>query len=617
MAKILNLTEKEIRSIRHNYKIAPAFNMVDTCAGDFEAYTPHYYSTYWGKNLPRARKQKNNNSIVIIGSGLIRIGQGIEFDYCCVHSALALRESGYEAIIINNNPETVSTDFDISTRLYFEPLKLEDVLNVLLKEDPYGIIIQFGGQTSLNLAMPLLQAIKEYNLQTKVLGTSAINVNKAENRETFSEILKKNGILQPPFATGFNFQEVKEIAHKIGYPVLVRPSYVLGGRAMEIVYDEHELEKYVGMAARVSPDHPILVDKYIANATEVDVDALCDGDDVFIAGIMEHIEQAGVHSGDSYCVMPPKTLSARVIKEIKNIVKKIALELNTVGLINIQFAIKNGTIYVLEANPRASRTVPYVSKTIGIPLAKYATKIMLGGKIKDFCLPDEIKLNFVSVKATVFPFLKLPGVDPILGPEMKSTGEVMAVDKKFGAAYYKAILADNKFANAGTVYVTVRDDDKKAILPIVKELKNLGFKIVATQGTAQYLKNHQISAETVYRISEHKSPNALDLMRSGKINLIINTPTMSYSAKRDGYTMRRLAVELNIPFITAISSAWAEIEAIKFAKSGKLSIRPIRQFTHRAADYLRIRRFKDAKMPMIHSIVNTIKEIFIAFKNTG
>ncbi|MGQ9664750.1 MAG: carbamoyl-phosphate synthase large subunit [bacterium] len=584
LAKILNLTEKEIRSIRHNYKIAPAFNMVDTCAGEFEAYTPYYYSTYWGKNLPRARKQKNNNSIVIIGSGPIRIGQGIEFDYCCVHSALALRESGYEAIIINNNPETVSTDFDISTRLYFEPLKLEDVLNVLLKEDPYGIIIQFGGQTSLNLAMPLLRAIKEYNLQTKVLGTSAINVNKAENRETFSEILKKLGILQPPFATGFNFQEVKEIAHKIGYPVLVRPSYVLGGRAMEIVYDEHELEKYVGMAARVSPDHPILVDKYIANATEVDVDALCDGDDVFIAGIMEHIEQAGVHSGDSYCVMPPKTLSARVIKEIKNIVKKIALELNTVGLINIQFAIKNGTIYVLEANPRASRTVPYVSKTIGIPLAKYATKIMLGGKIKDFCLPDEIKLNFVSVKAPVFPFLKLPGVDPILGPEMKSTGEVMAVDKKFGAAYYKAILADNKFANAGTVYVTVRDDDKKAILPIVKELKNLGFKIVATRGTAQYLKNHQISAETVYRISEHKSPNALDLMRSGKINLIINTPTMSYSAKRDGYTMRRLAVELNIPFITAISSAWAEIEAIKFAKSGKLSIRPIRQFTHTAAD---------------------------------
>ncbi len=584
IAKILTVSEKEIRCLRNKHKIEPVFNIVDTCAGEFEAYTPYYYSTYWGKNQSGRKKQKQKKSIMIIGSGPIRIGQGIEFDYCCVHSAIALKEMGYEAIIINNNPETVSTDFDISTRLYFEPLKFEDVLNVLLREEPYGLIIQFGGQTSLNLAVPLLKAIKEYQLKTKILGTNPVSVNKAEDRETFSRILKKLNILQPPFATGFNFEEVKEIAQKIGYPVLVRPSYVLGGRAMEIVYDEHELERYVGMAARVSPDHPILVDKYIANATEVDVDALCDGKEVFIAGIMEHIEQAGVHSGDSYCVMPPKTLSDKTIKQIKEIVRKIAVELNTVGLINIQFAVQNNIVYVLETNPRASRTVPYVSKTIGIPLAKLATKIMLGYRLKDFNLPEEIKFDFVSIKAPVFPFLKLPGVDPILGPEMKSTGEAMAVDKKFGAAYYKAILADNKFADSGTVYITVRDDDKKEILPIARQLKELGFKIVATRGTAQFLKDNQIDAETVYRISEHKSPNALNLMKEGKINLIINTPTMSYSAKRDGYTMRRLAVELNIPFITAITSAYAEIEAIKFAKLGKLSIRPLKHFTHKIID---------------------------------
>ena len=578
IAKILNLTEKQVRYTRQNLGIEPVFNIVDTCAGEFDAYTPYYYSTYWGDNQKVRKIRRCKKNVMIIGSGPIRIGQGIEFDYCCVHSAIALREMGYEAIIINNNPETVSTDFDISTRLYFEPLKLEDVLNVLFREEPYGLIIQFGGQTSVNLAMPVFEIIKEYNLKTKVLGTSPLDVNRAENRRAFSGILQKLNIFQPPFATGFNFEEVKEIAQKIGYPVLVRPSYVLGGRAMEIVYDEHELEKYIGMAAKVSPDHPLLVDKYIANATEVDVDALCDGKDVFIAGIMEHIEQAGVHSGDSYCVMPPITLSDNIVREIKKITRKIAVSLHTVGLINIQFAIQNGTIYVLEANPRASRTVPYVSKTIGIPLAKLATKLMLGYKIKNLKLPEDIKLNFISVKAPVFPFLKLPGVDPILGPEMKSTGEVMAVDKTFGAAYYKAILADNKFANSGNVYITVRDDDKKEILNIAQNLRDLGFKILATRGTAQYLKENGIEAETVYRISEHKSPNALDLMRQGKINLIINTPTMSYSAKRDGYTMRRLAVELNIPFITAINSAYAEIEAIKFEKSGNLRIKPMNDF---------------------------------------
>ncbi|MCX7994526.1 MAG: carbamoyl-phosphate synthase large subunit [candidate division WOR-3 bacterium] len=577
LSKITDSDKNGITDLRLQHKIFPKYNIVDTCAGEFEAYTPYYYSTYWAEADRRKVIKKDRKNILIVGSGPIRIGQGIEFDYCCVHSTIALKEMGYEAIIINNNPETVSTDFDISTRLYFEPLRLEDVLNVIFREDPYGVILQFGGQTSVNLAMPLYNAIKKYNLKTKILGTSPIDMHRAEDREAFSSILRKLNIFQPPFATGYSFEDVRGIAKKIGYPVLVRPSYVLGGRGMEIIYDEQELEKYIKLAVKVSPEHPILVDKYIANATEVDVDALCDGEDVFIAGIMEHIEQAGVHSGDSYCVMPPRSLSPEIINEIKQIVRSIALALNTIGLINIQLAIQNGTIYVLEANPRASRTVPYVSKTIGIPLAKIATRIILGCKIKELNLPEEVNIDFVSVKGPVFPFLKLPGVDPILGPEMKSTGEVMAVDKTFGAAYYKAILADNKFASSGTVYITVRDEDKKEIVKIARELKDLGFKIVATRGTAQHLKENGIEVETVYRISEHKSPNALDLMKQKKIDLIINTPSMNYSAKRDGYTMRRLAVELNIPFITALNSAYAEIEAIKFARQGKLEIRPINE----------------------------------------
>jgi len=568
---------EEIYRLRKIWSVISGFNIVDTCAGEFEAYTPYYYSTYWTKPA-RKKKRSKVKRVLVLGSGPIRIGQGIEFDYCCVHAALALKEEGLEAIMINNNPETVSTDFDVSTRLYFEPLTLEDVLNVIYEENPYGIILQFGGQTSVNLAMPLAKIIKQEGLPLKILGTSPSSINFAEDRKLFSCMMRKLKILQPPFATGFNFKEIKKIAINIGYPVLVRPSYVLGGRAMEIVYEERELERYMEAAVKVSKEHPVLVDKYIVNATEVDVDALCDGKNVFIAGIMEHIEQAGVHSGDSYCVMPPFTLKPHVIQQIKNITKKTALALNTKGLINLQLAIRNGEIFVLEANPRASRTVPYISKTIGIPLAKMATKIMLGYNLKRLKLPESVKLDFISIKAPIFPFLKLPGVDPLLGPEMKSTGEAMATDKTFGAAYYKAILSDNKFAKEGTVYITVRDDDKKAILEIAKELITLNFKIVATRGTAQFLCENGVPVETVYRISEHKSPNALDLMRQKKIHLIINTPTMTYSAKRDGYAMRRLAVELNIPFITALNSARAEIEAIKFARKSTFNIRPLNDF---------------------------------------
>jgi len=566
----------EVRARRRKHRIRPGFNIVDTCAGEFEAYTPYYYSTYWA-GPTAARTRRGRKRILVIGSGPIRIGQGIEFDYCCVQSALAIREQGLEAIMMNNNPETVSTDFDISTRLYFEPLTLEDVVGVVEQENPYGVILQFGGQTSVNLALPLGRVIKREKLPVRILGTKPEDIDRAENRQHFSSLMKKLGILQPPFAAGFNFDEVEKIADQIGYPVLVRPSYVLGGRAMEIVYEEKELERYMEMAVKVSKEHPVLVDKYIANATEVDVDALCDGREVFIAGIMEHIEQAGVHSGDSYCVMPPITLPPKTVKKIREITIKIGVALGTKGLINLQLAVQNGRIYVLEANPRASRTVPYVSKTINLPLAKLATRIMLGNKIRDLGLPRTVRHDFISIKAPVFPFLKLPGVDPILGPEMKSTGEIMATDTSFGAAYYKAILSDNKFARGGTVYITVRDDDKEEILSIAREFMNLGFKIVATRGTAQYLREKSIAVETVYRIGEHKSPNALELMRKKKIQLIINTPTMTYSSKRDGYAMRRLAVELNIPFIQALNSARAEIEAIKFSRSGTLTIRSLQE----------------------------------------
>jgi carbamoyl-phosphate synthase large subunit len=488
--------------------------------------------------------------------------------------------------MMNNNPETVSTDFDVSTRLYFEPLVLEDVLNVIEKERPGGVILQFGGQTSINLALPLAELIQQGELDLEILGTQPADIHCAEDRERFSSLLRTLDIRQPPFGTGHNFEDVKSVAASIGFPVIVRPSYVLGGRAMEIVYEEQGLEYYMEAAVRVSKEHPVLVDKYIANATEVDVDAMCDGQQVFIGGIMEHIEQAGVHSGDSYCVMPPRTLKEETISSIRTITEKIARALNTRGLINIQFAVQNGEVYVLEANPRASRTIPYVSKTIGVPLAKLATLILIGHSIEDLkksgYIPVLAKPGFVSVKGPVFPFLKLPGVDPILGPEMKSTGEVMAIDRNFGAAYYKAILSDNKFSKQGTVYITVRDDDKPKVLSLVASFIELGFSIVATRGTADYLRDHNIKVDTVYRISEHKSPNALDLMRMRRIDLIINTPSMTHSAKRDGYMMRRLAVELEIPFITALTSAEAEVEAIRFAQQHSVATRPLHEYHRRS-----------------------------------
>ncbi|MGD0057340.1 MAG: carbamoyl-phosphate synthase large subunit [Methanomassiliicoccales archaeon] len=574
IAIFVNSNPGNIRALRKSMGIVPTFKMVDTCAAEFAAATPYFYSTYESEC---EAKRSDKRKVVIIGAGPIRIGQGIEFDYCCVHGVMALQEEGVDAVIINNNPETVSTDYDISDRLYFEPLTLEDALNVVEKEDADGVILQFGGQTAINLAIPLEEALK--GTKTKVLGTSPKMIDVAEDRKLFSVLMEELGIPQPRSGTGYSFEEVKCVASRIGYPVLVRPSYVLGGRAMEIVYNEKELETYVASAVKVSRQHPILVDKYLSHAIEIDVDVVSDGEDIFIGGIMEHIEEAGVHSGDATMVLPPQTLSKDIISKIIDMTTTVAKALNIIGLMNLQLAVKEGNVYMLEANPRASRTVPFVSKAIGLPLAKIATRVMLGKRLRDMGLVGVASIDHVAVKASVFPFLKLPGVDSILGPEMRSTGEVMGIDHDFNAACYKALIsAGYKLPLTGSVYVTVGDADKETICPIVKQLYLMGFKIYATKGTATCLRNHDIPVTTVYRISENIQPDALGLMRTGEINLIINTPTESSGARRDGYMMRRLAVELEIPFLTTVQAAIATVGAIKRAREGKIEVNDLSSY---------------------------------------
>ncbi|MEM2978978.1 MAG: carbamoyl-phosphate synthase large subunit [Methanomassiliicoccales archaeon] len=582
IAQMRNTSPEAIRSLRISMGILPTYKMVDTCAAEFEATTPYFYSTYESECEARP---SNKRKVVIVGGGPIRIGQGIEFDYCCVHGVMALQEEDVDAVIINNNPETVSTDYDISNRLYFEPLTLEDVLNVIEKEDADGVILQFGGQTAVNLAVPLQKALQ--GKKTRILGTAPEMMDVAEDRKLFSALMDRLGIKQPLSGTGYSFEEVKDIAKKIGFPVLVRPSYVLGGRAMEIVYNEKELEIYVLSAGKVSRKHPILVDKYLSHAIEIDVDAISDGEDVFIGGILEHIEEAGVHSGDATMVLPPQTLSKKVIDEIIEITEKVASALQIKGLMNLQLAVKDDEVYMLEANPRASRTVPFVSKAIGIPLAKIATKIMLGKKLRDIGLIGVAHFNHVAVKASVFPFLKLPGVDSILGPEMKSTGEVMGIGETLEEACHKAYTAAGyKLPLNGSVYITVSDSDKEAVLPIAKELSEMGFTIYATKGTSTFLRNHGISTTTVYRISEKTAPDALSLMRKGEINLIINTPTESSGARRDGYMMRRLAVELEIPFMTTIQGAKAIVGAIKWARKGKIEVNELKTYHSTNSNFL-------------------------------
>jgi carbamoyl-phosphate synthase large subunit len=576
---ISRIPEDEIRSIRSMNSLEPVYKMVDTCGGEFEAMTPYYYSTYENIGSDELKPIKKRK-VLIVGSGPIRIGQGIEFDCCCVHGIMALREEKLGALIMNNNPETVSTDFDISDRLFFEPLCLEDVINVIEKDEVEGIILQFGGQTSVNLAIPLQRWIDGNGSSTKIFGTSPDSMDIAEDRERFEKLMEDLNILQPRAATGFSFGEVKEIAAEIGYPVLVRPSYVLGGRGMEIIYNEEELEYYIKAAARISKKHPVLVDKYLSHAIEIDVDAVSDGTDIFIGGIQEHIEEAGVHSGDAACVLPSQTLSDRVLGDIRGITEKICQALSIKGLINLQLAVKDDKVYVLEANPRASRTVPYVSKATGIPLAKLATKVMVGHSLKELGFVGEADIGHVAVKAPVFPFQKLPGVDCILGPEMKSTGEVMGIDSTFGKAYFKAMLAaGNPLPLGGSVYMTVKDEDKPQIASVASRLNALGLTIYATKGTSTYLRDKGAEVTTVYRISEKSSPDALGLMRRGQVDLIINTPTESSGARRDGYMMRRLAVDLNIPFITTIQAANAAVEAIEIAKNEELDVKSIQEYS--------------------------------------
>lgn len=578
IARLTGSTEEDVRRRRKAAGIVPTYKMVDTCAAEFSAETPYFYSTYESDN---DASPSNRRKVVIVGGGPIRIGQGIEFDYACVHGVLALQEEGVEAIIVNNNPETVSTDYDISDRLYFEPLTFEDVLNVVENEDADGVILQFGGQTAINLAMPLMKALE--GKRAKVLGTSPEDVDMAEDRKLFSALMDRLGIPQPKSGTGHSFEEVREIANRIGYPVLVRPSYVIGGRAMEIVYSEEELRTYVETAVKVSKTHPILVDKYLSHAIEVDVDAVSDGQDVFIGGMLDHIEEAGVHSGDATMTLPPQTLSPEIIAKIVEITEKVARALRIKGLLNLQLAVKDGEVYMIEANPRASRTVPFVSKAIGVPLAKVATKVILGKSLKELGLTGVASFNHVAVKASVFPFLKLPGVDSILGPEMRSTGEVMGIDKDFASAMYKALIsAGMKLPSEGGVYITVNDADKPEILDVARQLSRMGFHIYATRGTSTYLREHGLQTTTVYTISQKMDPDALGLMRRGKINLIINTPTNSSGARRDGYMMRRLAVELEIPFLTTVQAARATVSAMRKAAAGRLEVMDLATH-HRAA----------------------------------
>jgi len=581
IAELTGFTREKVTDLRHQrtHDVKVTYKMVDTCAAEFKAQTPYYYSTYEQQNeiVPT-----DKTKVLIVGAGPIRIGQGIEFDYCTVHAVLSLREEGIEAHIINNNPETVSTDYDTSDKLFFEPLTLEDVMNVIEQEEPQGVLVQFGGQTSVNLAIPLEKEIKRRGLSTRILGTSPDSIDIAEDRDRFSRLLKQLAIPQPESGSATSREDAIRIAREIGFPLLVRPSYVLGGRAMEIVYDESQLDRYIEEAVKVSRQHPVLIDKFLQHAVEIDIDAVSDGDQVLVPAIMEHIEEAGIHSGDSAVVIPAQSIDDITQEIIKDYVTKIAKALNVVGLINLQMAIKDGTVYVLEANPRSSRTIPYVSKATGLPLAKIAAKVIVGHSLRDLC-PTEPKMKHVAVKEVVLPFEKLPGVDPILGPEMKSTGEVMGIDYDFGRAFYKAALAsDNELPLSGTVFISVRDEDKPELCSIAKSLYNAGFKLLATEGTANYLKTHDVEVERVPKLTN--SPELLEMMRGNGIQLIINTPTWKQS-RLDGEVLRRAAVDHGVPYITSVQGARASADAIHTMlkhydkpRAQNLTIRPINNY---------------------------------------
>jgi carbamoyl-phosphate synthase large subunit len=566
LVKITGLSTEKVEEMTG----LPTYKMVDTCAAEFPANTPYFYSTF---EQSCEIVPTDTRKILILGSGPIRIGQGIEFDYCTVHAVKALRDEGVEVHIVNNNPETVSTDFDTSDRLFFEPMQLEDVVNILQKDNYYGVMVQFGGQNAVNLAVPIDDEIKRLGLTTRILGTSPDAMDIAEDRDRFSVLLQKLSIPSPANSSAYSEGDARAMAEKIGYPVLVRPSYVLGGRAMEIVHDERELETYMKEAVRVSKNHPVLIDSYLQNAIELDVDAVCDGRDVLIGGIMEHIEQAGIHSGDSACVIPTQSLSPAVLETIRDYTRKIALGLGVIGLVNLQLAVKDNVVYVLEANPRASRTVPFVSKATGIPVAKIAAKVMVGRKLSDLGYKERV-LEHVAVKEVLLPFNKLSGVDTMLGPEMKSTGEVMGIDYDFGLAFYKAcISADNELPLKGNIFISVNIEQKDEVIPIARQLRDLGLILYGTEGTVDYLYEAGIEANLVRKLQEG-SPNVLDMMRHGEIRLIINTPQDKQS-RQDHYQIMRAAVDFQIPYITTLQGARAAALAIDAIKRERVTLEPL------------------------------------------
>jgi carbamoyl-phosphate synthase large subunit len=567
IAELKGLDEASVSKRRNAFDVRPVFKSVDTCGAEFEAFTPYLYSTYEGEDESNPDSRRK---IMILGGGPNRIGQGIEFDYCCVHASLALKQDGFETIMVNCNPETVSTDYDISDRLYFEPLTLEDVLAIVDREKPAGVIVQFGGQTPLKLAMPLHRA------GVPILGTSPDAIDRAEDRQRFNQMVEKLGLRQPHGVLARSGEEAIAGAARIGYPVLIRPSYVLGGRAMEVVANEDGLRRYLEQALQASEQRPLLVDRYLDGAIEVDVDAIADGETVVIGGIMEHVEHAGIHSGDSACVLPPRSLSRGIIAELNEQTRTLARELGVIGLINVQYAIFKGEVYILEVNPRASRTIPFVSKAIGVPLAKMAARVMAGKKLQELGFTVERIPAHVAVKESVFPFVRFPGVDTILGPEMKSTGEVMGIDDSFPAAFAKAeIAASTDLPAGGRVFISVRDADKPLLEPIVRGLDAAGFELVATAGTAHEIERRGIPCGIVNKVAQGR-PHIVDLMRSGGIAMVINTPDERGTA--DSFSIRRTALEMRVPFFTTMAGANAAVEAIASLKARKLSVRALQDY---------------------------------------
>ena len=572
LAQLTLRSEAQIRQARQAAGVRPVFKMVDTCGAEFPAYTPYLYSTY--EDVDEAGVTERDK-VMILGGGPNRIGQGIEFDYCCVHAAFALKEDGFETIMVNCNPETVSTDYDTSDKLYFEPLTLEDVLSIVEIEKPKGVIVQFGGQTPLKLAVPLQQA------GVPILGTSPDAIDRAEDRERFAELLSKLGLRQPPNGIARSVVEAVRVADRLGYPVLVRPSYVLGGRAMEIVYEEEDLRRYMLRALDVAPERTILIDKFIDDAIELDVDAVCDGTRVVIGGIMEHIERAGVHSGDSACSLPTKSIPAPVLADVRAQVKALALELGVIGLMNVQFAVKMGEIYILEVNPRASRTVPFVSKAIGVLLAKVAARVIVGRSLAELGFLEEVVPQHMSVKEAVFPFSKFPGVDTLLGPEMKSTGEVMGIGPSFGAAFAKAqIAAGTVLPERGTVFISVRNEDKAPVFPTARRLAQAGFQLVATSGTAAYLREHGLAVDNINKVAEG-SPHVVDAIRRGTIAMVINTPK-GFGPQLDSFSIRRSALECRVPYFTTVAGAEAAAEGVELLQREALEVQALQLYHQRA-----------------------------------